>query len=546
MSGFIPGELLTWFAPAIVLLLALAGTGFLFRFVVPGLLLGRELGAARRRLAALHDEGNTAPETVAERAMTTPLLAGAWREYAQTLHPQRGTPPVWRATAGAEAFFTEHVLVDTPLKTEFYKHLPGILTGIGILGTFSGLILGLSQFAVSSDANAVRGSLNALIHSVGHAFQVSAAAIALAMLFTWIEKSLVTALYRRVTQLVQLIDGLYEGGSSEEYLARLVQNSEASAQQAARLREALVDAVRQSLDRMAERQGEARADDPERLARAVTQAIADGLREPMQQLAATVARIGIEQGRTLDTRLDESLTRFADLMERRSAAEAEAAARQRQSGDARTEALLGELAMQIGALNETIRNTGTLAQGSASRVAASSQAAGDRIEQGARQIGAACGELAGASREFAAMARRLGEACARIEAAAVSLTAATAREEATLAAHTRLQETLASGLEALRTTVAAARREAGLSADLIARLEAGANQLGIAQRQAEEYLAGINSVLGEAHAAFARNMERTLREGNAQFQSELAEAVEHLKQTIDELGDALDGVVARN
>jgi hypothetical protein len=53
-------------------------------------------------------------------------------------------------------FFSEHALVVTPLKTEFYKHLPGILTGIGIIGTFLGLIMGLSSFDISDPEQAQR------------------------------------------------------------------------------------------------------------------------------------------------------------------------------------------------------------------------------------------------------------------------------------------------------------------------------------------------------------------------------------------------------
>jgi hypothetical protein len=85
----------------------------------------------------------------------------------------------WRSTTLAETFFTEQALIDTPLKTEFYKHLPGILTGLGIIGTFSGLIVGLIRFEVSGDADKVRSSLNGLIQSVGYSFIVSAAAITL-------------------------------------------------------------------------------------------------------------------------------------------------------------------------------------------------------------------------------------------------------------------------------------------------------------------------------------------------------------------------------
>ena len=44
--------------------------------------------------------------------------------------------PALRATATAEAFFNAQYVVDGRLRTEFFKHLPGIFTGIGIIGTF--------------------------------------------------------------------------------------------------------------------------------------------------------------------------------------------------------------------------------------------------------------------------------------------------------------------------------------------------------------------------------------------------------------------------
>jgi len=116
-------------------LLALVGAGFVLHFVLPALWLGRDLQRAIRALTALAaNNAPTDPQQIGREVMATPRLAHLWREYVQTLHgltPAKGAPQVavWRATTMAEQFFTEQALVDTPLKTEFYKHLPGILTG---------------------------------------------------------------------------------------------------------------------------------------------------------------------------------------------------------------------------------------------------------------------------------------------------------------------------------------------------------------------------------------------------------------------------------
>lgn len=96
------------------------------------------------------------------------------------LHFRLESAVAYRATAPAESFFNSQFVVDSRLRTEFFKHLPGIFTGIGIIGTFTGLIVGLQGFQVSQDPAKVSASLETLLAGVLEAFVVSALAIALA------------------------------------------------------------------------------------------------------------------------------------------------------------------------------------------------------------------------------------------------------------------------------------------------------------------------------------------------------------------------------
>lgn len=162
-----------------------------------------------------------------------PQLSSLWAEYSEALDKRNELPdPVsnkarrWRASALAETFFSDYALVDSPLRSDFYKHVPGILTGLGIIGTFSGLINGLVHFDVS-DPTSTQAQLSLLVQTVGQAFFVSALAIALAMLFTWLEKALLSGRYGQVEKLQQLIDSLFEAGSGQENLERLVVATEA-------------------------------------------------------------------------------------------------------------------------------------------------------------------------------------------------------------------------------------------------------------------------------------------------------------------------------
>ncbi len=315
-----------WHISLIAGILALISLGFIFRFVVPAMRIGREHRQAISSLKQLRPAGSTGGltdiEKVASEVMVTEKLAHCWSEFAETLHPQTAINEMgqemvvrWRATAMAEAYFTDQALIETPLKTEFYKHLPGILTGIGIIGTFSGLILGLTDFQVSSNADEVRNSLASLIQNVGHAFYVSAAAIFMAMVVTWIEKSIVTARFREVEALCHLIDGQFDAGAGEEYLARLVTASETSATQAAQIKDSLVSDLKEILTELTRQQVEAAAHNNQQLSQTLVQTFSESLKEPISKISEAVNRVSGDQGEAVNKLLTDVLSSFTAQMQ---------------------------------------------------------------------------------------------------------------------------------------------------------------------------------------------------------------------------------------
>ncbi|MFH7228847.1 hypothetical protein ACHWFR_26855, partial [Klebsiella pneumoniae] len=62
-------------------------------------------------------------------------LENAWLSYKKTFHhiyeiiDGEEILIDSRSTVPSEVFFSENVIVDIPLQVEFYKHLPGIITG---------------------------------------------------------------------------------------------------------------------------------------------------------------------------------------------------------------------------------------------------------------------------------------------------------------------------------------------------------------------------------------------------------------------------------
>lgn len=304
-------------------LLTLAVVFFCVQFVRPGIRVRRQLRVAGESIAKVKERGPVLDlEEVLRTAMGSPQLQHCWTEYQDTLHPQKRTDEYgslqvarWRATALAQGFFSEATLVDGPLKTEFYKHLPGILTGLGIIGTFTGLILGLQGFQVSEDAAEVQRSLGTLIRSVGGAFWLSGGAIALAMLGTLIEKSMINGLYGRVEHLCGLIDSLFDAGAGEEYLQRLVEASETSATQALQMKESLVTDLKQVLTELTQQQMATVTATSQQLGHTITTSLAEGLKEPLERISNAVQTVGNSQGDAVNKMLTDVLSSFASKME---------------------------------------------------------------------------------------------------------------------------------------------------------------------------------------------------------------------------------------
>ena len=632
---------------------------FLFRFVIPAKRLDGDLKKAIAALRDIHSrmDGNVVElGEIESKAMSSAALSHLWSEYSKTLHPQRedgehGQSRIvrWRATSLADNFFSEQAVVDTRLKTEYYKHLPGILTGLGIIGTFLGLIIGLEKFKIPPEIKDVQLPLEQLIQSVGHAFYVSACAITMAMLFTWIEKSQVSACYRKVETLRELVDSLFKGGAGEEYLERLVTAAENSATQSAHIKDALVADLKEILTTLATQQIEAQAQHTGQMSADVGKAISESLGPPMDAIAKAVQGVGANQGEAVNKMLTdvlasfstqmremfggqmqgmsellrqtsesmkttalqfgqlaanmdaagtgtvdamgEKLTKALDAMEarqqamnaqtaafveqikavvdesqtesskklqevlatvgdqvagvvaelrRQAEASAESQGQRQERFESATGAAIGSLSAQMESLLAQSVETNKSLQDTVARLAGATDKAITGMNSGAETLFMAANDFAKAGQGVSETMKASTVAIDTIKAASTQLSMATDGARGIFEDYGKTRDTFALMVSELKLTIDNAKREASMTSEIIARIEAAAAHLGTAQKESEEYLRGVSEVLVKAHDSFAENVERTLREGNRQFQYELSVAVQHLSSAIKNLGDLLD------
>lgn len=259
------------------------------------------------------------PDDVA-KALSWQPMKRLWGEYSNTLHELRsassGTKILseFRATVPAETMFTRDVLVDSRLFDDFTRHLPGILTGFGIIGMFAGLLSGFSMFDPSSPANAVSG-LKPLMTGVEHAFIASGSAIGCAMLVIFFSKLTLAYLYRLVDQLNHAIDSLYSTGAGEEYLSRLVRASESSEAHTAQLKDCLVEDLSKMMANLVDRQIAAHDSATKSLGDRIGETISTTLAEPMMRMSDAMEQTSKGNGEQVNGMLETLLTGFMSKLE---------------------------------------------------------------------------------------------------------------------------------------------------------------------------------------------------------------------------------------
>lgn len=325
MTGLIPALMptlngLPWYVYATFGLLVIGTCGFITLFCWPAWRVGRRLKKVLRDLKVCQLSGSL---DIAQVFVEHEQLKHYWSEFRETLHEERATNAATggvdvvslRATLPAATFFTEENMVDAPLRADFFKHLPGIFTGIGIIGTFTGLLFGLRDFSVSDNAGLVRESLGHLLRGVSEAFTISAFAIALAMILTLFEKIILVRLYARVRSLTQAIDERYKAGVGEEYLARLVGATEESATQGKILKDALVGDLKTILTELSERQIAAFGHSHAQLGAHISESVATQLKGPLERLAAVSESVRGDQGAAVQQLMADLLARFTDRIE---------------------------------------------------------------------------------------------------------------------------------------------------------------------------------------------------------------------------------------
>lgn len=309
-------EVIKPYLPACIGVLLLSVFGFFFLRGAIHLFRLRKIHIQIERF----EKNNTPTKEFEKLFVKDKQLAHLWSEFSETLHKQtvehEGQQKIRavRATIPAEMYFNNQFVVDSRLRTELFKHFPGIFTGVGIIGTFFGLMGGLGEFKISENALEMRTRLEALMHTVGEAFLISAAAITIAMVVTLLEKLLLASLYKKTEAIAHAIDAHFDAGVGEEYLSELVSSSKESVSQSKILKDALVTDLKDILREITDAQIAASRENNQSLGNVIAERIEQSLRAPLDKIAATVESASGDQSASAVKMLNDVMVSFSQRL----------------------------------------------------------------------------------------------------------------------------------------------------------------------------------------------------------------------------------------
>ncbi len=150
-------------------------------------------------------------------------FAEAWQEFENSLITRQrqlhGTQEdIVYKTDEASLFFSEDRLLEQHLNLRFWNSVPALLVGVGILGTFVGLVWGLIPFSGIDFAQTskIQEAIKNLLSGVSTAFVTSVWGMLTSLLFNGLEKWRVGSMSGTLADLQQALDQLFTLTTQEE------------------------------------------------------------------------------------------------------------------------------------------------------------------------------------------------------------------------------------------------------------------------------------------------------------------------------------------
>lgn len=217
-------------------------------------------------------------------------LAEAWQEFDDSLITDDHRQIVYK-TEEASVFFSEERLLAQHLNLRFWNSVPTILVGLGILGTFVGMVSGLIPFSdvdfTQTRTENIQEAIKGLLSGVSIAFVTSVWGMMTSLVFNVIEKAYIGSVGRRIADLQRTLNEIFTLTTQEEISYR---QEDELAQQTAALKSFSTDLANEIKGAMAQGRQEI-IQELQKTPRAFSEAMAERLAPSLNDLNDAVKEL---------------------------------------------------------------------------------------------------------------------------------------------------------------------------------------------------------------------------------------------------------------
>lgn len=176
--------------------------------------------AIERLIAFKNQDRNIAYNNIDEILTSNSDTKEAWNEYKKTLtqvqDSQSGITMLYSTEAVSD--YVNFTSISSRINIAFWQNVGGIFTGIGILGTFVGLVIGLWSIDISNVAK-MSTTIEELLAGISTAFLTSLFGVSFALGFNYVHNNAIVKLKEKTTELASLLEEFYPRKTQEMWLA---------------------------------------------------------------------------------------------------------------------------------------------------------------------------------------------------------------------------------------------------------------------------------------------------------------------------------------
>ena len=157
-------------------------------------------------------------------------ISEQWDEFTQTLvweeNLQTGLK-LYKNTIQAGDFLNSEKLIQHRIHLNWHNTVPSVLTGLGLVGTFLSLLIGLSGLRLNGDHDEMYKGVTHLVEALFMKFTSSLVGLISAITYIWLEKNqYLGPLEQKCLTLQSLIDRIFDRYTSEKILLKILKDTQ--------------------------------------------------------------------------------------------------------------------------------------------------------------------------------------------------------------------------------------------------------------------------------------------------------------------------------